>query len=310
MSIPQSTFREQKEFRPSHLTKPKDVPYLNEALGSFNNQYDISKQLANTVLMMKQNRMTSCLTNVLVDNIKIPVLIVLFTNEGTYNKANLDLVGDKQTGQIEELKINVFISPFEYRNDNQEWLLNDIKEKISHELMHGNIFLKRNVSNEKLNDMPEYYNGCIEIIQNSHNSFLRDIAYALYTTYYQEAQAIVSSTYGQLESLIGQNNINYLKSIDYDAKLSIFKKYLIETMAYQTYYYIINDTCKIIDEMSEQELKYWEEDLRRKKVVLKDGLKAAMGKVKNVADGALKDVTRNGALFFNEVLNNNQNGQN
>lgn len=302
-------FKKEKRYRfePYFLNKPQEVSYINESLGGFSNQYDITEQLTQTVMQMHDNNIDSLETTIDIDGTKIPFIIKI-SKAGVINKAQIMPLGtrDENGDVLEALELTVFMPVFSrFANDKKE-LYKDVKAQIAHELMHGNIFSKRATAGEDLNDMPQYYSACINIIENEIGP-IKDVAYALYATYYHEMQANISSVYSELECAINEENVKFLQNSSYEYMLLVFKMFLMNTEAYRIYYYIINTVCKKFFNYNENGIKELEKELNDKGVILQNGLISTMKKVQKLAEGALRDVTRNGALYFNKILNPQKN---
>ena len=298
-------YKKEKKYRfePYFLNKPTEVSYINESLGGFSNQYEIAERLAQTVMQMHDNRINTLETTLDIDGAKIP-FVVKISGAGVSNQAQIIPLGTKnENGEILEcLELTVFIPVFSRFANDKEELYKDVKTQITHELMHGNIFSKRSIAGVKIDDMPQYYSACINIIENDIGP-IKDIAYAIYATYYHEIQANVSSVYSELNCSINEENVKFLQNSNYDYMLKVFKMFLMNTEAYKIYYYIVNTVCKKFFNYNENGIKELEKELESKGLVLQNGLVAIMKKVQKLAEGALKDVVRNGVLYFNTVLN-------
>ena len=304
-------YKKEKRYRfePYFLNKPQEVNYINESLGGFSNQYEIAERLAQTVMQMRDNMINTLETTLDVDGTKIP-FIVRISGAGVNNQAQIMPLGtrDENGETLECLELTVFMPVFSRFANDMDELYKDVKTQIVHELMHGNIFSKRAIARQEIDDMPQYYGACCNIIENEYGP-IKDIAYAIYATYYHEIQANVSSVYSELESAINEDNVKFLQNADYDYMLRVFKMFLMNTQAYKIYYHIAKEVCDYVFELNEIRIKDLEKALNGKGLILHNGLVSTMKKVQKLAEGALKDVTRNGALYFNNVLNPKKDGK-
>lgn len=298
-------YKKEKRYRfeSYFLNKSTEVSYINESLGGFSNQYEIAERLAQTVMQMRDNMINTLETTLDIDGGKIP-FVVKISGAGVSNQAQIMPLGTKdENGEtLECLELTVFMPVFSRFANDKEELYKDVKTQIAHELMHGNIFSKRSIAGVKIDDMPQYYSACINIIENEIGP-IKDVAYAIYATYYHEIQANVSSVYSELNNSINEENVKFLQNSGYDYMLRVFKMFLMNTEAYKIYYYIINTVCKKFFNYNENGIKELEKELEDKGLVLQNGLVATMKKVQKLAEGALKDVVRNGVLYFNTILN-------
>ena len=165
--------------------------------------------------------------------------------------------------------------------------------------MHGNIFSKR-ISNKQDINIVDWYSGIKNIISNEKDDLARKVAYSLYACYYHERQSIISSTYTQLLEIFTENRLtfirNKIKDFSTEEKYSylskIYKENLIKTESYQTFLMIRN----ICETLSKGQIKTLEKMFNGYGINI--NLSKEVSKMKIISNEALKDVCRNGSLFF------------
>lgn len=284
----------------------KEIQFINESLGSFNKQPEIAINLAKTYLDMLDNGKGKIDTVIEIDNEKIDTQLVLVKNKSLLKSyATTEPYGNIDNGDIilEKLVFTLYLREFDLFSLDRETLYSKIVSIINHELMHGNIFSKR-ISNKQDISVVDWYEDISKIINYEKNDLVRYIAYGMYACYYQERQAIISSTYGQLLGIFNDDRtffIGYkIKRLSEEEKysylLKAYKKSLVKTESYQTFI-LINDICNRITD---------EEIEKVNKIFIGYGvnvnLRKEVKKMKIISNEALKDVIRNGSLFFYEFL--------
>lgn len=304
-----------KEFKPSMLlNESADIEYLNESLGGYSTQYETADRLSNAVITMLNGGFNNFETSINIDGVIIPIKIHVEITNSLLAAMNFKIAPYgkhfESEVKIEYLKMNGEIPSFVKNTVKETELKDKIKNQISHELMHGNIYSKRAESGVEIDDIPEKYQQIIQILDSVDYGIIRDIAYAMYVSYYQERQAVVSSEYTQLMELIKWNTIEELKKQPYGHVLNVFKNNIKITEAYKTYAYIKNKLCPYIENLSQEKIEEISRQLSKYGVTFNRGLKNEMKRIYKMADGALRDVVRNAALFFNTNLINEENGQN
>ena len=303
-----------KKFKPSmKLNAIDEVKYLKESLGGFSAQYELADKLSNAIITMLNGGFTEFETNINIDGCSTPIKVNLEVTDSLLSDMffRISPAGKyiENKAKIEYLQMDAKLPSFIKNAYGAQEIKNKIKDKISHELMHGNIFTKRAESGVEIDDAPQNYPQIIKILETIDCGIIRDIAYAMYASYYQECQAIISSEYAQLDALIDNETKNALKSQPYEYTMQFFKRCVKMTEAYQTYAYI-KQLSEKINGLNENEIRSIEQNLSTYGLTLKDGLKNEMKKTSKLANGALHDVTRNAALFFNKELNAEYNEQN
>ena len=200
---------------------------LNESLGAFENQYSICKEIAPIILDMYKTHNAS---NVVKLEIKCPIKEVHINvnkdiPKGTmimYTYGNINRINN----ELGIIGVNIFIPQSFAITKDDEFILKEIENCIAHEFMHGNIFLKRLDNNLEVLDAPQEYETYLTIIRETdNNSILYKYAYGMYSTYYQEMQAIISQSSVQLRNILNKPN----------ASNDEIKEALKQTEAYQIY---------------------------------------------------------------------------
>lgn len=122
--------------------------------------------------------------------------------------------------------------------------IHEITSVISHELMHGNIFFKRNEKKLDIEDTPEEYEKIVTVMRNADgDSLLYMFARALYSTYYQEENALISQVPSEIHKL-SKGKIN---------RNNVFK-IMKETDPYITFFNSYSVLCPYLNKLSDKDL--------------------------------------------------------
>ena len=270
---------------------------INEVLGSFDKQYKISDICANEVKKLVKDLSKKEISDIRSGKLDFPFkLINVNSNDVSKIKirfTQLDIHGQTiginpdDKAVIIEIGINSAI-----RNTVSE--LSDI---FAHELMHGNVYLKRYGKNEETYDkIPDYYNKLTNVFNNYYGTIAYNFAHALYACFYQETNALVSQVYSSIMMEIG-NSV-----IDKNTFIDIYRN----TNSFMEFNLIITETLPLIRQMDNTVLE--------KMVILpfkQCGINFNITKVRNeckrlekVAKDALKKCNRNASLCYNDLLKN------
>lgn len=285
----------------------KEVSFINESLGSFNRQIDIANVLSKEILDMLDNGNKEKDISIEINGEKIDTQLVLVRSSSLLHKtyATTEPYGEVNDGNIilTKLVFTVYISQFDVLSYDRNNLFNKLISVINHELMHGNIFSKR-ISNKQGINIVDWYDGINNIIYNERNDLARNIAYSLYACYFHERQSIISSTYAQLLEIFNEDRISFIRNKvkdfsdeeKYNCLLKVYKENLVKTESYQTFL-MIENICKNISN----------NEIRVIKNIFKGyGINIDLGKeiekMELISHEAIKDVCRNGSLFFHEYL--------
>lgn len=215
---------------------------LNEAMGSFEDQYTLADELSNVIYDMLMNNIINL--EYKTENDKVISIVDITINKNTPLMA---ISGAIKSIDPDLNKISIFINISDFNlKIHKPILLKRIKDVVVHELMHGNIFLKRYENNQNINDMPFYYDSVVYLMgQTSENDILYWFSYALYSTYYHEVNAVVSQTNAQLFNMLGYGNKHDNETI---------KKAIKSLDSYQIYNRIINFTVPYINNMDDDDI--------------------------------------------------------
>lgn len=285
----------------------EEISFINESLGSFNKQFYVASTLSRQIIFMLDNDEKTKDTKIEINGEIIDEQLVLVRSSSLLNKtyATTEPHGEVDDGNIilTKLVFTVYISQFDVLSYDRDNLFNKLVSIINHELMHGNIFSKR-ISNKQDINIVDWYNGVKNIIGNERNDLARNVAYSLYACYYHERQSIISSTYAQLLEIFTENRLTFIRNKikhfsseeKYDYLSKIYKENLIKTESYQTFLMIRN----ICERLTKDDIKMLEKIFNGYGV--KINLNKEINKMKIISNEAIKDVCRNGSLFFNEYL--------
>ena len=285
----------------------KEILFINESLGSFNRQIDIANVLSKEILDMLDNGNKEKDISIEINGEKIDTQLVLVRSSSLLHKtyATTEPYGEVNYGNVilTKLVFTVYISQFDVLSYDRNNLFNKLVSIINHELMHGNIFSKR-ISNKQDINIVDWYDGINNIIYNERNDLARNVAYSLYACYFHERQSIISSTYAQLLEIFNEDRISFIRNKvkdfsdeeKYNYLLKVYKENLVKTESYQTFL-MIENICKNI---SNNEISVI------KNIFKGYGINIDLGKeiekMKLISHEAIKDVCRNGSLFFHEYL--------
>lgn len=215
---------------------------ITESLGAFQDQYALSKEISDLAYYMFMKNIKKNIYNPL-NNKEIKVIdLTVLVNPIHILHATIIGVNGEDGKVIIELHI-----PEAYRMANKDKVINAISNVVVHELMHGNVYIKRiNNKVDNVVDTPFYYDKLIYILRSvSEKHICRKFAYALYSTYYQEVNAMVSQANIQLSNIIGYGT----KTNDE------IKNNLPKIEAYQIYNEIVKDTIPKINSMTNEEIE-------------------------------------------------------
>lgn len=218
-----------------------NIRIISESLGAFEEQYKLAKDLSNAVIDMVKNNTNNIRYQTENKTIKIANIHIEYNELPIFN-ANIDRVNSTE----DSININVLI-PYSHIMIDRDKLIGELTNVITHELMHWNVYLKRLKNNiNNVIDTPNYYSSLIKIIRNTEpSSIAHQFAYALYATYYQEVNAIVSQTNVQICNIIGHG-----KKTNDDIKFA-----LPQTESFQIYDNIINNVIPMINNLNNDDIQ-------------------------------------------------------
>ena len=265
----------------------QSIQILYEALGVFNGQYQIAELIGCVVFDMLINDISSqTITN--IDNECINnVEIELDTNTIMPNISG-SIIKLNPTTKTIGIRISM---PQSLKGKNSSITQKRIQNVIVHELMHGNVFLKRFDNDAEIEDAPEYYNVILYMMGVADaNSIIYKFCYALYATYYQEVNAIISPTNIQMYNILGYGKDNSNDEI---------KNAIRKTEPYLIYSTILYDTIPILENLSDEDIEtFIISELKKLDIdnFTVDFIRKKIKHIKLIAMKALRNVFRNAML--------------
>ena len=283
------------------LSEAKEISFINEVLGSFEKQPYIAKEITNAFGKMNRGEKNTSSIMVEIDGEIFNIILELKKFSLLDTHAQIVPYGEKD--KIDYLKIDLYLSTRDNDLGIDEFINKKITAIINHELMHGNIFIKRLGNNQTI-DIANWYWKIQKILETNVVDIVWNFAYAIYACYYQERQAIISSTYTQLLEKFDNKMILSIKEKTrqmsdgerYNYLLTLYKKFLVNTESYQTYYGIKT----FINSLDNNGIEKIIEIFKNYGIEIKP--QKEMKEIRKIAENALKDVVRNGSLFFHEFL--------
>lgn len=184
---------------------------VNESLGVFEGQYELADEVTNACMEAIENGEREVYVE--CDGMSFKgVHCVIVRNQWGF--------GGKiwKIGEDGSIWIEVSYDGRGGEKRNRE----GIKDAVVHELMHGHIFSKRISNGEEPFDTCELYDVCAQLINNPEaDDTLYRFAYAIYSSYYQESQSIVSQSLGQVMSKL-RDGLKLVDAIKETAAFDIF----------------------------------------------------------------------------------------
>ena len=261
-----------------------------EALGSFNNQHNLAIELANVVY---NNYLKNILNfEYLTTNDDIFKVKFIIDDTSMLNRFNASIIA---LNNIEKsITIKIYLSS-QIKKQDSRYIINQLTSSITHELMHGNVFLKRLNNNVEISDEPIYYPNIISVIQTvKPDTILYKFSYALYATYYQEVNAIVSQTSTQLYNILGYG-------CNYDNE--IIKNAIKKTESYIIYNMILNEVVPCVENMTDSLIENLIiKPLKQFNINLTiNDIKKKTKYIKLISEKALHNILRNAMLQIHNI---------
>lgn len=185
---------------------------IDEECHIFDGQYEWASKIVDEVIqhiMMKEYNFIVAAKYGVFQTVDVTINII----EGDECHGNIYRINDDE-GKI---WIKLFIGEFSFKGKNYQQIKNKLLIPIVHELMHGNIFLSRMASNsiddDKVDETPDYYENLIKAMNNTvpgSDSYI--FSRALYLSYYQEMQAMISQVWAEIKNQFGNKTGNLTKS--------------------------------------------------------------------------------------------------
>ena len=215
--------------------------FLNESLGAFEEQYELSKEIADIVYELSQDKAISYQYKTSYNKVFETINI---TNN--YNVGSNTIRGQISGLDVEEKKIYIDFFIDENLIKSKIRFKTLLINCIAHELMHGNIFFNRYQNNVEINDAPIYYDVIVRLIGEYEDDILGEFARGLYITYYHEMNALISQTNIQLYAILGYGKEHNNQEI---------KNALKKTEIYYVYNTLLYLTLPKINRMNDETLK-------------------------------------------------------
>lgn len=186
-----------------------DDKLINEECHIFDNQYACAEDIADRVFLNAKNKVTNFYVDYDCGDIQRIFVTIVFNNgEDVCHGEISSVIPEKRL-----IKISVCLNyPLLVERGEQE-AKNIIATTVIHELMHGNIFMKRKLSGKDIDDIPENYGKILKnVIRNGQiDSDTYFFARALYLSYYQETQAMVSQGWKEVKNRMEMYGEEYTK---------------------------------------------------------------------------------------------------
>lgn len=274
-------------------------PYITENIKKYGEQ-SILESLGS---FPKQRQMSDKITEKLFDKVYGIHQDTFFVGLEEFGDPNIkiaEITWERGNGQTEaflknltkdgKIMIQVNISSFDLRGISKEMFFEKISYIIAHELMHSNIYYKRLANGQDIHDTPKFYNNAIVMYRNCDDLLFKYFAYAMYNTFYQERQAMISQTetliFNQLnrEDVKGNKNINKIIS-------NLVKK----SDAYEIYSFNIK-VCRELKDNTERK-----ENLKKEleKYFIKIyNIDKLIDKIDSLSKEAINRIYKNSMLYF------------
>jgi len=185
---------------------------IDEECHVFDGQYEWGSKIADEVIQHIINKEYNFIVEAKYGTFRL-VDVTINIIEGDECHGNIYRINDDD----EKIWINLFIGEFSFKGKNYQQIKNKLLIPIVHELMHGNIFLNRMVSNgvddDKVDETPYYYGNLVDAMNNTEPGSASYIfSRALYLSYYQETQAMISQVWVEMKNQFGNKTENLTKS--------------------------------------------------------------------------------------------------
>lgn len=261
---------------------------INETGHVMEGQYAAAKLAAEKAYdLIKYGDGSSCEINVSEFHLPFKKIIIEINFGLLKTKASLTNITTEG-----ELKINIFFRKAD-KFLGEEYCVDTIASAIIHEMSHGGIYFSRYYNTGDVGeDTPDYYDNLISIMNDDYFSGKMEyyLAFALYSTYYHEVQAMVSQTAFDIKRLLqGKENIG---SND-------IKRVLARTNTYQTYATNLKYTIPNIRSMGVDEQVLLLNNMKENGVEIKN-LNKTLKRIEVVSTEALKAAASNAMLVLNK----------
>lgn len=274
-------------------------PYINENIKKYGEQ-SILESLGS---FPKQRQMSDKITEKLFDKVYGIHQDTFFVGLEEFGDPNIkiaEITWERGNGQTEaflknltkdgKIMIQVNISSFDLRGISKEMFFEKISYIIAHELMHSNIYYKRLANGQDIHDTPKFYNNAIVMYRNCDDLLFKYFAYAMYNTFYQERQAMISQTETLIFNQLNREDVKGNKNIN-----KIISNLVKESDAYEIYSFNIK-VCQELKDNTERK-----ENLKKEleKYFIKIyNIDKLIDKIDSLSKEAINRIYKNSMLYF------------
>lgn len=274
-------------------------PYINENIKKYGEQ-SILESLGS---FPKQRQMSDKITEKLFDKVYGIHQDTFFVGLDEFGDPNIkiaEITWERGNGQTEaflknltkdgKIMIQVNISSFDLRGISKEMFFEKISYIIAHELMHSNIYYKRLANGQDIHDTPKFYNNAIVMYRNCDDLLFKYFAYAMYNTFYQEIQAMISQTETLIFNQLNREDVKGNKNIN-----KIISNLVKESDAYEIYSFNIKvcqelkDNTEIKENLKKELEKYFIKIYNIDKLI---------DKIDSLSKEAINRIYKNSMLYF------------
>lgn len=274
-------------------------PYITENIKKYGEQ-SILESLGS---FPKQRQMSDKITEKLFDKVYGIHQDTFFVGLEEFGDPNIkiaEITWERGNGQTEaflknltkdgKIMIQVNISSFDLRGISKEMFFEKISYIIAHELMHSNIYYKRLANGQDIHDTPKFYNNAIVMYRNCDDLLFKYFAYAMYNTFYQEIQAMISQTETLIFNQLNREDVKGNKNIN-----KIISNLVKESDAYEIYSFNIK-VCQELKDNTERK-----ENLKKEleKYFIKIyNIDKLIDKIDSLSKEAINRIYKNSMLYF------------
>lgn len=274
-------------------------PYITENIKKYGEQ-SILESLGS---FPKQRQMSDKITEKLFDKVYGIHQDTFFVGLEEFGDPNIkiaEITWERGNGQTEaflknltkdgKIMIQVNISLFDLRGISKEMFFEKISYIIAHELMHSNIYYKRLANDQDIHDTPKYYNNAIVMDRNCDDLLFKYFAYAMYNTFYQERQAMISQTETLIFNQLNREDVKNNKNIN-----KIISDLVKESDAYEIYSFNIK-VCQELKDNTERK-ENLKKELEKYFIKIYD-IDKLIDKIDSISKETINRIFKNSMLYF------------
>lgn len=274
-------------------------PYITENIKKYGEQ-SILESLGS---FPKQRQMSDKITEKLFDKVYGIHQDTFFVGLEEFGDPNIkiaEITWERGNGQTEaflknltkdgKIMIQVNISLFDLRGISKEMFFEKISYIIAHELMHSNIYYKRLANGQDIHDTPKYYNNAIVMYRNCDDLLFKYFAYAMYNTFYQERQAMISQTETLIFNQLNREDVKNNKNIN-----KIISDLVKESDAYEIYSFNIK-VCQELKDNTERK-ENLKKELEKYFIKIYD-IDKLIDKIDSISKETINRIYKNTMLYF------------